>query len=183
MTNTPKGSITWNLCRRGLEFFNQHLYRIPGNGMKNLLWDDKIKGNAPLNTDSSLSEIKLWLVNKGFLRLPDITSWDKNGNWVAWTFPAYRSKKLVMVKLTGLPPVHSMCKDMWEWGISRNYSVACGFQALQANLVSINNTSFWKAIWNFPSIPKVNFLTWILMQQKSLTFENLSRRVFYGLFR
>ena len=54
MTNTPKGSITWNLCRRGLEFFNQHLYRIPGNGRKTLLWDDKLKGNAPLNTDSSL---------------------------------------------------------------------------------------------------------------------------------
>ena len=43
MTNTLKGSITWNLCRRGLEFFNQHLYHIPGNGKNILLWDDKNK--------------------------------------------------------------------------------------------------------------------------------------------
>ena len=32
MENTPKVSITWNLCRKGLRFFTQHLYRIPGNG-------------------------------------------------------------------------------------------------------------------------------------------------------
>ena len=59
VTNTPKGSITWNLCIRGLEFFQQQLYCIPGNGRKTLMWDDKIKGNAPLNTKSSLSKIKL----------------------------------------------------------------------------------------------------------------------------
>ena len=59
ITNTPKGSITWNLCRKGLEFFTQHLYCIPGNGRNTFLWDDKIKGNAPLDSDLSLSEIKL----------------------------------------------------------------------------------------------------------------------------
>ena len=35
--NTPKGSVTWNLCRRGLEFFQKNLYRIPGNGRKIIL--------------------------------------------------------------------------------------------------------------------------------------------------
>ena len=80
MTNTPKGSITWNLCRKGLEFFNRHLYHIPGNGGRTLLWDDKIKCNAPLNIDLSILEINIWLVNKGILRLSDITSWDINGN-------------------------------------------------------------------------------------------------------
>ena len=66
--NIPKGYLTWNLCRRGLEFFRKQLYRISRNGRKILLWEDSIQGHAPLSTNSSLIEIKLWLVNKGVLR-------------------------------------------------------------------------------------------------------------------
>ena len=47
----PKGSITCILYRRGLELFHHQLYRIPRNGRKTLLWDNKIKGNTPLNID------------------------------------------------------------------------------------------------------------------------------------
>ena len=57
MYNTPKGTIIWNLCRKGLNFFTQQLYRIPRND-KTKLWDDKIKGNPPLNSDPSIAEIK-----------------------------------------------------------------------------------------------------------------------------
>ena len=41
IANTPKGSTIWILCRKGLEFFVQHLYRTPSNGRQTLLWDDK----------------------------------------------------------------------------------------------------------------------------------------------
>ena len=81
--------IIWNSCRKVLEFFVQHLYRIPGNGRQTFLWDDKIKGNAPLNTNVSLTEIKLQLVNKGILRLSDIVSWDRKVIWDAWDFPKF----------------------------------------------------------------------------------------------
>ena len=27
--NIPKGTITWNLCRRGLDLFSQHIYAFP----------------------------------------------------------------------------------------------------------------------------------------------------------
>ena len=57
MANTTKGSIIWNLCQKGLEFFTQHLYRIPGNGKKISLWDDQINGNTPLNYAISINEI------------------------------------------------------------------------------------------------------------------------------
>ena len=87
MTNTPKVSITWNLCRRGLDFFTQHLYCVPRNGINTFMWDDKIKGNSPLNSDLSLSKIKLWLTNKGLLGLSDIISWDSHGKWAAWALP------------------------------------------------------------------------------------------------
>ena len=81
MENTPKGSITWNLCRKGLEFFTQNIYQFPGNGRQIFIWDDKINGNAPLNSDISINEIKSWLVNKGLFRLSDIILWDTKGNW------------------------------------------------------------------------------------------------------
>ena len=54
MENTPKGSNSWNLCRKGLDFFVQHLYRILGNGRQTLLWDEKINGHAPLKSDVSI---------------------------------------------------------------------------------------------------------------------------------
>ena len=46
--NTPKGTLLWNLCRRGLDFFQKHVYRIPGNEIKTMLWHDSIMGHAPL---------------------------------------------------------------------------------------------------------------------------------------
>ena len=54
--------------------------------MKIILWEDSIQGHAPLSNNSSLIEIKLWLVNKGLLQLVDISKWDNKGNWVDWHF-------------------------------------------------------------------------------------------------
>ena len=34
LSNTPKGTIIWNLYRKGLDFFTKHLFRIPGNDNK-----------------------------------------------------------------------------------------------------------------------------------------------------
>ena len=70
----PKGTTIWNLCRNNLILIQQQIYRIPGNGKGIFLWEDKILGNPPLSSINLLYEIKLWLSNKGFLRLADIFS-------------------------------------------------------------------------------------------------------------
>ena len=57
----PIGTSIWNLCRKGLDKFNQQLYRIPGNRKKIQLWEDKISGNIPLSTVTMFDEIKDWL--------------------------------------------------------------------------------------------------------------------------
>ena len=62
-----------------IRFFVRHLFRIPVNGIKTLLWDDKINGQAPLNSENSILEIKNWLINKGIFRLVDIFLWDAKG--------------------------------------------------------------------------------------------------------
>lgn len=45
---SSKGTTLWKLCSRGWKFFKYHLYRIPGNGKRIGLWEDKIMGLQPL---------------------------------------------------------------------------------------------------------------------------------------
>ena len=48
----------------------------------------KIKGYEPLNSDPAIVEIKCWLVSNGYLRLSDISTWNRDRKWAAWEFPA-----------------------------------------------------------------------------------------------
>ena len=139
--NSPKGTSIWNLCRRGLDNFQLQLYRIPGSGKRTLLWEDKIMGNLPFSSNESLSEIKDWLSNKGFLRLRNIFSWDRAGNWVGWSFPdipdyLIPQQNMLVLSLTSCAPVNCFLKDGWGWGSTSNYSVALGFKAIQLTLDS-----------------------------------------------
>ena len=84
MSNTPKGTIIWNLYRARLEFFSQQLFRIPRNKKQIFLWEYSINGKSPLNSYSSITEIKDWMEIKGLFRLYDISAWDNDGNWKAW---------------------------------------------------------------------------------------------------
>ena len=77
-STTPTGTYTQNLCRRGINKFNQQLYRIPGNGKKIHLWEDKISGNTPLSSINMLEERKDWLMNKGLLRLDNVCIQDSS---------------------------------------------------------------------------------------------------------
>ena len=64
--------------------FSQHLFSVPVNGKRTLLWEDKISGKPPLSFVFQLSELMDWSKNKGLLRLADICIWDSDGNWEGW---------------------------------------------------------------------------------------------------
>ena len=49
-SSTPVGTTIWKSGKKGIDKFNQQLYRIPGNGKRILLWEDKILGNTPLSS-------------------------------------------------------------------------------------------------------------------------------------
>ena len=107
--NTPTGTAILNSCRKGFEFFNQQLFRIPSNGKRILLWEDKIFGNPPLSSVIPLSEIMNWATNKGLLCLADICTWDSSRNWVGWSIPdlpaCLKSQKhMLLLSLTCLAP-------------------------------------------------------------------------------
>jgi hypothetical protein len=110
--STPKGTLIWNLCRRGLDSFQKHLYRIPGNGKNTMLWQDNIMGNAPLNASDELKGIREWLSQRGFIKLADISAWDASGSWQDMG-PLRHSRTLAnaeidssLAALTDLAPVH-----------------------------------------------------------------------------
>ena len=187
MTNTPKGSIIWNLSRRCIEFFSQHLYRILGNGRQTFLWEDKILGNAPLNSDESFNEIKSRLVDKDIHRISDFISWDCKGNWKAWSFPElsardpnfHTQENLLMEKQSAIAPIHISCKDSWGWGTTGVYSTAEGYTVLQKSQTSMLpstgtlDAAYWKLVWNYLNAPKIIFFIWTVMHQKVLTGENM----------
>jgi len=126
---TPTGTTIWNLSRRCTDHLQQHLYIIQGNVLRTLLLEDIIQGNAPLASLNSYNDLKIWLVNKGLLRLADIFSCDSKGNWAGWTFPGvpeplHTKKNLLYTALSGLAPVHCSSKDKWGWGRTGIYTTA-----------------------------------------------------------
>ena len=83
-----------------------------------------------MQNDDSIMEIKNWLLNKGIKRMDDITVWDANGSWVAWSLPPLTyydlencsiHKNLLFDKLNGLAPIHRDSKYSWGWGIKGSY--------------------------------------------------------------
>jgi hypothetical protein len=82
-----KGTTLWKLCSRAWDFFKEHLYRIPRNGKRTWLWEDKIMGLQPLKSVPDFADLCVWLIQQGIQMLADISSWDVDGNWLAWAIP------------------------------------------------------------------------------------------------
>ena len=157
--NIPSGTAIWNLCKKSLNLIQQHLYRILGNGKKKL-WEDRILGIPPLSSINSISEIKLWLSNKGLLRLADICLWDEAGNWIGWNFPEIRDRLIseqetLIESLSGLAPSHRSLKDKWGWGSTGVYFMGHGFAEIQYSHVSLLKLTMWNSNWSIYGLPKV----------------------------
>ena len=55
-----EGTMLWKLCSWGWEFFKENLYRIPRNGKRTRLCEDKIMGLQPLNFVLDFIDIRAW---------------------------------------------------------------------------------------------------------------------------
>ena len=155
--NTPSGSAIWNSYRKGFEFFIHHLYRVLGNGMRTLLWEDTISGKPPLSSVPQFSELMNWSKNKGLLPLADICSWDNDGNWIGWNFldlpVRFIPQKTVMVSfLSGITPVHSSQKDRWGWGLDDFYSASKALNLLNQLISSISLLRFGNTYGIHPAL-------------------------------
>jgi hypothetical protein len=183
-----KSTLLWQLCIKGVRFFTQHLYRVPGNDKRTNLWTDRIMGNLPLASNTSLTEIREFLDHRGIQSINDISKWDDNGSWSDWQFGNVPNRllqqlEMLKVELREAAPVHKTEKDKWGWGSTGTYSTAKGYALLQLQKDRPLPLRFWMEVWDSMAIPKVNFFFWTLMHKKILTGENLMKRNIVGPHR
>lgn len=131
-----KGTTPWTLCSRGWEFFKDHLYRIPGNGKRIRMWEDKIMGLQPLNSAHEIVDLCDCLTQHGIHKLADISSWGSHGNWLDWAFHhlldrLHPQHHPFFAVILGLILVHLYSRDKWGGGKTSAYIVSQGFAALQ----------------------------------------------------
>lgn len=183
-----KGTTLWKLCNRAWDIFKEHLYRIPGNGKITRLWEDKIMGLQPLNFVPDYANLHVWLIQHGVQMLADISSWDTDGNWLAWAIPRPPDNLQAQLisfhtVLSGSAPVHLRLSDKLGWGKTGAYTTSFGFTALQSQHLQIHSPSLWQLVWEPFGLPKINFFCWVLMRKRVLTGENLAKRGIFGPHR
>ena len=176
-TKVQKGSPIFSLCKKALPHFTSKLTWILGNEAKIKIWEDSILGDQPLNGLNELGNIKAWLLANNCSTLWDISSWenDDKESWVSWNLGDYpdelKEEALKLLDLLqGKSPISARSKDKRGWGSgSGKYTAAAGYAAILELLWVPPNPAPWKALWNFPSIPKVDIFIWTLLHNSILT--------------
>jgi ribonuclease HI/exonuclease III len=185
---TVNSTLVWKLCCKSSKFFNNSLYKAPGNGKSTYIWQDRIMGRDPLEANQDIAEIRDWLIRAGKIRLFDISMWDSRGDWAGWDFtgiPDWLShqKNLLAELLEGANPENRNLRDSWAWGLTGTYTTAAGYKALQNTKDNSHPPAFWKLVWDNLALPKVNFFFWTVVQNKLLTGDNLEKRKIAGPHR
>jgi ribonuclease HI len=185
---TRIGSPIFHLCQRASPILSNHLTWIPGNGSKISIWDDSILGGLPFSDLREIENIKAWLLNKNCRTLWDISRWknDAKRTWEGWNLGNYPEElneeaSNLLELLQGKSPLSAESKDKRGWGTSSGvYTAAAGYKIVTGVPWVPPNPGPWKALWNYPSIPKVDLFTWTLIHNSILTFDNLKRRGWEG---
>ena len=138
-------------------------------------------------------------MNKGIYRLADITSWDENGNWNAWSLPTLSERDLSnfsaqqkspLDRMSGTTPIHRTWKETWDWRFFGFHSTTNYFKQIQFSSQIYSTTSsgshnvaIWKMVWNIHTIAQINSFIWTIMHHKILTGEKILKKGFFGPFR
>lgn len=88
---------------------------------------------------------------------------------------------LLLDLLQGKSPSKATSKDKRGWGsLSGSYTASEGYKRMMAIPYAPPDLAQWKFIWDFPSLPKIDFFFWIVAHQCILTRDNLCRRGMEG---
>lgn len=135
-------------------------------------------GHPPLSAITEIVDLRVWLSSRGIRKVEDIAEWDINGNWQRWRLPiipAHLKKQLTTLTdaITDFTPMHKDEDESWGWGKTGVYTVRQGYLQMQGKKASQHPETVWKQIWEYFSIPKINFFFWTLFHNKILTGDNL----------
>ena len=131
-----------------------------------------------------MEDLSNWAIDNGLVTLYDLSTWDRKGDWTGWKLlqpPDHLryAVKFLLPLLHGMAPISKSSKYSIGWGSNGIYTVKEGYKLLQTNLVTAS-TNLWKKVWNPNCIPKVNCFIWLLMHNKLLTADNLTKRGIEG---
>lgn len=185
LDHSVNSTLLWKLCLKSSKIFNSKIYRIPGNGKKTSIWNDRIMGRDAIKENEEIAGLIEWLTATGKTSLFDISEWDQQGDWAGWAIPAppahlLHQMNIFMQQLEEVAPIHRAMTDRWGWGHSGVYSAAEGYKAFQIKGNCKHSPALWKNIWDPTALPKINFFAWSLIHNKILTGDNLAKRSFAG---
>eukprot|EP00253_Pinus_taeda_P031912 PITA_31912 len=174
----------WKLIKNSLPKAKPLISRVPGNGEKTSIWDDRIMGTEARGAVLNYRPLKHWMDQAKLRTLFDISQWSQNDwkGWKALTLPPNLEKFWadLKVSLSGLAPINRTTEDKFIWDPNGvNYTVKYGYKTLQ-NSPAANNWPLHKVVWRIDSLPKVKMFNWTLLHGNILTAENLRKKGIHG---
>lgn len=126
----------------------------------------------PLNTHEKIRDLRDWLHGAVIRKLKKIAHGiAKEIGWVGHSLPCRRN-------FTTNSQSSKRCSQMQRRSIVTTQTDGGG----EIRVLMIT-PALWKQVWTTNGLPKVNFLFWILMQNKQLKRDNLSKRNIIGPHR
>lgn len=108
------------------------------------------------------------------------------GNWKQIQAPPdlQQDCAFLFTLLHGMAPSHTQKKDFWGWGSKAGgFSVSQGYINLLEQPHVLLDPAPWKGIWNYPSMPKIDYFWWLLCHRKILTEDRLQKMRYHGTSR
>eukprot|EP00253_Pinus_taeda_P028873 PITA_28873 len=174
----------WKLINKSLPQAKPLISKVPGNGKKTNIWNDRIMGTDRRGALLIYRPLQQWLDQAKQRTLFDISQWNQN-EWKGWkplALPPDLENSWADLKtsLSGLAPTNKSSEDKFIWDPNGgNYTVKDGYKTLQ-NSTAANNWPLHKVVWRIDSLPKVKMFNWTLLHGNILTAKNLRKKGIQG---
>eukprot|EP00253_Pinus_taeda_P001635 PITA_01635 len=188
MQESPEGSLIWNLAMKNRDIMQENSFWEICNGEIALFWEDAWQKHPKLEK-LELVELQRKLQEKGMLTVHRY--WSQANSDMAWRKWAKSEIENIGEWNTNAKNLNNILdkrkirkaedSDKLRWGnqgggiFTLKEARLCIEKAEQVEKVA------WSSkVWDSQSWPKIRTFLWLLMQRKTLTWENLQRKGFSG---
>eukprot|EP00253_Pinus_taeda_P021341 PITA_21341 len=188
MQETPNKSPIWNHAQANRSIFQDHSFWEIRNGTQALFWEDAWQQSPKLDTPT-LQPLKQLNQNEGHFRVNHY--WNpssEDSEWREWKVfnPAHNEVPRDAIQVLNQKILKRKIRiaaenDKLSWGPKGNGE----FSLKEARSIiereeQPNIVPWADKVWDNFQWPKIRTFLWLLMQKKTLTWENLLRKGFRG---
>lgn len=187
-----KGSLIWNTIKRGASLMKEGLFWIINRGNLAHFWLDSWDGHPPiLSSHPQLQALGESFVEAGWSNVDSFKVSSSVGTFVvyqwrhssSWPDGGSLEERNTLVLILVERPFSSLeVEDGLAWGNGPKgrYTVAQGYDVLLGQHYDLEESPWWRRIWNKFGWPKCNLFMWLLSLNKCLTSKNIKKRGFCG---